>query len=137
MSPFTSPPPSVGRRSTTALRRRRVTPRCVSALPQRSGHRPILRSRRRSSSAPMAGRHRVLIIGGGFGGLRAARALKSAPVDVTLIDREWAIEDLTFSRGARLITGPALTDFDCNKEMAGGRTADAEPPDGRDIQGHR
>src|SRR5205807_8655684 len=36
---------------------------------------------------PMAGRHRVVIVGGGFGGLRAARALKSAPVDVTLIDR--------------------------------------------------
>jgi len=32
-------------------------------------------------------RHRVVIIGGGFGGLRAARALKSEPVDVTLIDR--------------------------------------------------
>jgi NADH dehydrogenase len=29
----------------------------------------------------------MVIIGGGFGGLRAARALKSAPVDVTLIDR--------------------------------------------------
>src|SRR5882757_800731 len=28
-----------------------------------------------------------VIIGGGFGGLRAAQALKSAPVDVTLIDR--------------------------------------------------
>src|SRR5712664_2295137 len=36
---------------------------------------------------PMTERHRVVIIGGGFGGLRAARALKSAPVDVTLIDR--------------------------------------------------
>src|SRR5262245_38687711 len=35
----------------------------------------------------MAGRHRVVIIGGGFGGLRAARALRSDPVDVTLIDR--------------------------------------------------
>ena len=32
-------------------------------------------------------RQRVVIIGGGFGGLRAARALKSAPVDVTLVDR--------------------------------------------------
>src|SRR5689334_4974365 len=32
-------------------------------------------------------RRRVVIVGGGFGGLRAARALKSAPVDVTLIDR--------------------------------------------------
>ena len=31
---------------------------------------------------------------------------------------QWAIEDLTFSRGARLITGPAATDFDFNKEMA-------------------
>jgi len=32
-------------------------------------------------------RTNVVIVGGGFGGLRAARALKSAPVDVTLIDR--------------------------------------------------
>jgi NADH dehydrogenase FAD-containing subunit len=30
---------------------------------------------------------RVVIVGGGFGGLRAAQALKAAPVDVTLIDR--------------------------------------------------
>ena len=35
----------------------------------------------------MANRHRVVILGGGFGGLNAAQALKSAPVDVTLIDR--------------------------------------------------
>jgi NADH dehydrogenase len=35
----------------------------------------------------MAERHRVVIIGGGFGGLSAARRLKHAPVDVTLIDR--------------------------------------------------
>jgi NADH:quinone reductase (non-electrogenic) len=32
-------------------------------------------------------RWRVVIVGGGFGGLRAARALRSALVDVTLIDR--------------------------------------------------
>ena len=31
--------------------------------------------------------HRVVIIGSGFGGLFAARALKRAPVDVTIIDR--------------------------------------------------
>ena len=31
--------------------------------------------------------HRVAIIGGGFGGLYAAKALKRAPVRVTLIDR--------------------------------------------------
>ena len=34
-----------------------------------------------------SGRHRVVIVGGGFGGLFAARLLKRAPVDVTLIDR--------------------------------------------------
>jgi NADH dehydrogenase len=32
-------------------------------------------------------RHRVLIVGGGFGGLAAAKALKRAPVEVTLVDR--------------------------------------------------
>ena len=31
--------------------------------------------------------HRVVIIGGGFGGLEAARALKHAPVAIALIDR--------------------------------------------------
>ena len=35
----------------------------------------------------MSGKPKVVIIGGGFGGLFAAQALKSAPVDVTLIDR--------------------------------------------------
>ncbi len=35
----------------------------------------------------MSERSKVIIIGGGFGGLSAAEALKSAPVDVTLIDR--------------------------------------------------
>jgi NADH dehydrogenase len=34
-----------------------------------------------------AARPRVVIIGGGFGGLYAARAMKRAPVDVTVIDR--------------------------------------------------
>ncbi|MFY9730075.1 MAG: NAD(P)/FAD-dependent oxidoreductase [Candidatus Acidiferrales bacterium] len=35
----------------------------------------------------MATRQRVVILGGGFGGLSAARKLKRAPVDITLIDR--------------------------------------------------
>src|SRR5580700_2593144 len=35
----------------------------------------------------MAPRHRVLILGGGFGGLNAAQKLRRAPVEVTLIDR--------------------------------------------------
>jgi NADH dehydrogenase len=32
-------------------------------------------------------RHRVVIVGGGFGGLFAARFLRRAPVDITLVDR--------------------------------------------------
>ncbi len=35
----------------------------------------------------MENKHRVLILGGGFGGLYAAKALKRAPVQVTLLDR--------------------------------------------------
>src|SRR5436309_8845650 len=35
----------------------------------------------------MAARHKVVILGGGFGGLSAAQKLKRVPVDVTLIDR--------------------------------------------------
>jgi NADH dehydrogenase len=34
-----------------------------------------------------AGRHRVVVVGGGFGGLQAARKLSDADVDVTLVDR--------------------------------------------------
>ncbi len=33
-------------------------------------------------------RHRVVVVGGGFGGLFATRALGWSPVDVTLVDRE-------------------------------------------------
>jgi NADH:quinone reductase (non-electrogenic) len=40
-------------------------------------------------SAPQtgSGRHRVVIVGGGFGGLQAALKLRRAPVEVTLVDR--------------------------------------------------
>lgn len=37
--------------------------------------------------APPSGRHRVVIVGGGFGGLQAARHLQKTPVDVTLVDK--------------------------------------------------
>ncbi|MFP5070139.1 NAD(P)/FAD-dependent oxidoreductase [Pseudonocardia nantongensis] len=33
------------------------------------------------------GRHKVVIVGGGFGGVQAAKALKGADVDVTVVDR--------------------------------------------------
>ena len=35
----------------------------------------------------MSAKHQIVILGGGFGGLYAAQALRSAPADVTLIDR--------------------------------------------------
>src|SRR6185436_14790402 len=38
-----------------------------------------------SDPAPMA--HRVVVIGGGFGGLQAVAKLKGAPVEITLVDR--------------------------------------------------
>jgi NADH dehydrogenase len=35
-----------------------------------------------------------------------------------LVFVQWAIQDLTFSRGARLITGLAPTDFNFSKELS-------------------
>src|ERR671910_1327133 len=39
-----------------------------------------------SSGAPTQ-RHRVVVIGGGFGGLQAAKRIATAPVDLTIVDR--------------------------------------------------
>jgi Pyridine nucleotide-disulphide oxidoreductase len=43
--------------------------------------------RKVSTTVHMGRKSKVIIVGGGFGGIRAAQALKSAPVEVTLIDR--------------------------------------------------
>ncbi|MET0188177.1 MAG: NAD(P)/FAD-dependent oxidoreductase, partial [Pseudonocardia sediminis] len=40
-----------------------------------------------SAGAHQQGRHRVVIVGGGFGGVQTAKALKKADVDITLVDR--------------------------------------------------
>ena len=59
----------------------------------------------------------MVVVGGGFGGLNAARALAGQPVRVTLLDRrnhhnrflvlfEWAWAYVSWQRGARLITRP-------------------------------
>jgi NADH dehydrogenase len=44
-----------------------------------------------------------------------------------IVFMKWAIQDLTSSRGARLITGTAPTDFDFNREMAASETAGVKP----------
>ena len=40
------------------------------------------------SSERPSERHRVVVVGGGFGGLQAVQKLRRAPVDVTLVDRQ-------------------------------------------------
>jgi hypothetical protein len=44
-----------------------------------------------------------------------------------LVFIQWAIQELTFSRGARLITGSAATDFDFNGEIAQLQHEPAQP----------
>src|SRR6187455_3399241 len=63
--------------------------RCGSATTCSSGLGPSGRQRRPSvpPDATDGGRRRVVVIGGGFGGLAAARKLRHADVDVTLVDR--------------------------------------------------
>jgi NADH dehydrogenase len=41
---------------------------------------------------------------------------------------QWAIQDITFNRGARLITGIAPTDFDFNRDVSGQRGAEESSP---------
>jgi NADH:ubiquinone reductase (H+-translocating) len=54
-----------------------------------------------------------------------------------LVFTQWAIQDLTFNRGARVITGPATTDFDSNKETAREESGDAAGAAGfREDRGH-
>ena len=69
-------------------------------------------------------RHRVVIVGGGFGGLYCAIALKRSPVDITLLDRRnfhlFACADIRYSAqyGTRR---PVLTSGSVN-HRAEGRT---------------
>ena len=48
----------------------------------------------------------------------APRLRSKAHRESILVFVQRAIQDLTFNRGARVITGPAVTDLDLNKEMA-------------------
>ena len=48
-----------------------------------------------------------------------------------LVFIQWAIQDLTFSRGARLITGAAPTDFNFNQELTEMRSGREIKPETR------
>jgi NADH:ubiquinone reductase (H+-translocating) len=48
---------------------------------------PVLRKAKPERGVGMVGVHKVVVLGGGFGGLYAVKALKSAPVSITLIDQ--------------------------------------------------
>jgi NADH:ubiquinone reductase (H+-translocating) len=50
-----------------------------------------------------------------------------------LVFIQWAIQDLTFSRGARLITGAAPTDFNFPKELSGAQAAREIKPEAAPI----
>src|SRR5271165_884767 len=62
---------------------------CASNVvrPEISSRRCWIDSRLQRVANAMMDQHRVVILGGGFGGLSAARRLKHVPVEVTLIDR--------------------------------------------------
>jgi NADH dehydrogenase len=77
----------------------------------------------------LGARHRVVIIGGGFGGLFATKALAMAPVDVTLIDRHnyHLFQPLLYQVSTGILSegqiGPALRDVmrntrNCRVELA-------------------
>ncbi|HEY3506039.1 MAG TPA: NAD(P)/FAD-dependent oxidoreductase [Actinocatenispora sp.] len=61
-------------------------------------------------SAP--GTHRVVVVGGGFGGLAAALALRHAPVEVTLVDRRnfHLFQPLTYQVATGGLAAAQITD---------------------------
>ncbi|MDX6570075.1 MAG: hypothetical protein QOH15_2653 [Gaiellales bacterium] len=68
--------------------------------------------------------HRVVVIGGGFGGLQAVRKLRSAPVEITLIDRRnfhlfqpLVYQVATGSLSAEEVASPLRSIFKRNKNV--------------------
>src|SRR3954447_9830626 len=78
--------------------------------PSGSSYRAPL-SRSLISFAPMeAGPHRVVVIGGGFGGLQAAVHLARTPVELTIVDRRnfHLFQPLTYQVATGALTPGAL-----------------------------
>src|SRR5215467_11076146 len=80
--------------------------------------------------------HRVVILGGGFGGLAAAQALKRAPVQVTLIDRRnfhlfqpllYQVATGSLSPGEIAVPLRSILSRQKNTEVLLGEAADIDP----------
>src|ERR1700760_2434679 len=98
------------------------------------------------------GRHQVVVVGGGFGGLNAVRALSHADVDVTVVDRtnHHLFQPLLYQVAAGILPPgliapairrvvkkqanpqPLLAEVDELK--LAGRTVRATAPDGRPLR---
>src|SRR5580693_4187110 len=76
----------MGKNSPTSASRSSLTKNWCAWPTEPPKLRKRIRSKREKGSQNMA-RSRVVIVGAGFGGLAAARALRRAPADVILIDR--------------------------------------------------
>jgi NADH:ubiquinone reductase (H+-translocating) len=100
----------------------------------------------------MTGKHRVVVVGGGFGGLNVTRALADADVDVTLVDRtnHHLFQPLLYQVAAGILPpgliAPALRSVIKTERNARALLADvydldldqrvvrAHGPDGRDLE---
>jgi len=104
------------------------------------------------SAVASSGRHRVVVVGGGFGGLNAVRALQHADVDVTVVDRtnHHLFQPLLYQVAAGILPpgliAPALRSVIKKQSNARALLADvrdldldrrivhAEGPDGRPLE---
>jgi NADH:ubiquinone reductase (H+-translocating) len=105
-----------------------------------------------ASASEPAPRHRVVVVGGGFGGLNAVRALQHADVDVTVVDRtnHHLFQPLLYQVAAGILPpgliAPALRSVIKKQSNARALLADvhdldldrrvvhAEGPDGRPLE---
>jgi NADH:ubiquinone reductase (H+-translocating) len=105
-----------------------------------------------SIGGPATGRHRVVVVGGGFGGLTVTRGLNGADVEVTLVNRtnHHLFQPLLYQVAAGILPpgliAPALRSVIKNESNARALLADvtdldldrrvvfAQAPDGRDLQ---
>jgi NADH dehydrogenase len=69
-----------------------------------------------AADAPAAGRRRVVIVGGGFGGVAAAHGLRRADVDVTVVDRT---NHQTFQPLLYQVATGAISAGDCGSPIRG------------------